>query len=394
MRGAAIRTWTRWSLPVAFLASGLIAGPEARAGGRGDDDYDRATELHRDRRYAEAAARFIASYEAGYREETSAYNAACALARAGKIDEAFKWLDKAYAAGFDLEDYLDDDRDLRSLRGDSRFAALQSKVLHGRTSRKSRQAERVVERYNALRAQKDAKPDLYDDMGRELLGVGRYDEAAKAFTTAAAHKDNPASALYNAACARSLQGDAAAALALLQRAVEEGFANPEHLDEDDDLDAIRNDPRFKQIRALAQELDVPGYPSQRSDRSSKSRREWQAALPRIEAAVKNHPQLGQAWFNLGFARIALDQGDQAVHPFEKAVELGYHKAASLYNLACAHALAGHKDEAFASLDKAVANGFDNWWLIRSDEDLDDIRYDPRFRKYLELARAHERDARN
>ena len=63
----------------------------------------------------------------------------------------------------------------------------------------------------------------------------------------------------------------------------------------------------------------------------------------------------------------------------------------MYNLACAHALAGHKDEAFAWLDKAFANGFDSWGLIRSDADLDDIRYDPRFRKYLDLARARERE---
>jgi Flp pilus assembly protein TadD len=379
---------------MAFLATGLVASPHSLAGGRGGDNYDRARELHDDERYEEAAARFIASYEAGHREEASAYNAACALARAGKKDEAFKWLGKAYDAGFDLESYLDDDRDLRSLRADPRFAALQSKVLGGRTSRKAREAERVVRRYDALRVQKDAKPHLYNEIGRELLQVGRYDEAAKAYTTAAARETNAASSLYNAACARSLQGDKAAALALLQRAVEEGFADPRHLDEDDDLDNIRNEARFKQIRALAQELEVPSYPSQGSQRSSKSRAEWQAALPRIEAAMKNHPQLGQAWFNLGFARIVLGPADQGVRAFEKAVELGYRKGTSMYNLACAHALAGHKDEAFAWLDKAFANGFDSWGLIRSDADLDDVRYDPRFRKYLELARAHERDEWN
>ena len=254
---------------MAFLATGLVASPQSLAGGRGDDDYDRARELHNEERYEEAAARFIASYEAGHREETSAYNAACALARAGKKDEAFKWLGKAYDAGLDLERYLDDDRDLRSLRGDPRFAALQSKVLGGRTSRKTREAERVVRRYDALRAQKDVKPHLYNDIGRELLHVGRYDEAAKAFTTAAARETNAATSLYNAACARSLQGDKPAALATLQRAVEEGFADPRHLDEDDDLDNIRNEARFKQIRALAQELEVPAYPARRAPRAAR-----------------------------------------------------------------------------------------------------------------------------
>src|SRR5262249_57516557 len=99
------------------------------------------------------------------------------------------------------------------------------------------------------------------DSGREVVGGDGYDEGGEALSGAAAREDNPAKSLYNAACARSLQGDKTAALDLLQKAVEAGFAAPKHIDDDDDLDNIRNEPRFKQIRALAQELDVPGYPS-------------------------------------------------------------------------------------------------------------------------------------
>jgi hypothetical protein len=36
------------------------------------------------------------------------------------------------------------------------------------------------------------------------------------------------------------------------------------------------------------------------------------------------------------------------------------------------------------LDQVLAAGFDDWWLFRQDEDLDDLRDDPRFR-----TRAHE-----
>src|SRR5262245_57312708 len=129
----------------------LVMASPAFAGGHKGDDYERATELHADRRWDEAAAAFIASFNAGYREETSAYNAACALARAGRKDEAFKWLDKAYEVGFDLDEYLDRDSDLRSLRSDPRWGAFRSKVLNGRTTRADREAQRVVQRYDALR---------------------------------------------------------------------------------------------------------------------------------------------------------------------------------------------------------------------------------------------------
>lgn len=121
---------------------------------------------------------------------------------------------------------------------------------------------------------------------------------------------------------------------------------------------------------------------------AESRRAWRAAYPRIEAAVRHHPRLGQAWFNLGFAQFALGLGEQAAPAFEKAAALGYHKTSSLYNVACALALAGHADQAFEWLDKAIAAGFDSWDLIRSDADLDHLRQDPRFQKLLELAHEH------
>jgi tetratricopeptide (TPR) repeat protein len=371
-----------------LLAAAVLVGSPALAGGPGAEAFQEAHELHGDERWDEAAARWIAAHQAGYREEVSAYNAACALARAGKHDLALQWLQRADELGFDLDDYLDEDRDLRTLRADPRFAALRQKVLGGRTSRSEREAQAVLRRYQALRAG-NADAGQHDGIGRELLRVGRYEEAAQAFETAAAHEDEPATSLYNAACARSLQGQRSRALDLLLRAVEQGFADPEHLDKDDDLDPIRGDPRFQEIRMLAAELEVPGYPSDAYQRYGKVQREWRAALPRIEAAVKKYPHLGQTWFNLGFAAFTLGRGDKAIRPFEKAVELGYRKVSSMYNLACAHAIAGHVDQAFAWLDKAMAAGFDSWWLIRQDADLDNVRYDPRFRKYLDLARAKQ-----
>lgn len=356
-----------------------------------DRNYDKAMELHQHERYQGAAARFMASYDIGYRQQASAYNAACALAQAGLTDDAFQWLDKAYAAGFDLEDYLDDDDDLRSLRGDPRFAALRARVTNGRGTKEQREGESLAQKYRALAGQKGADAGHLDELGRELLRHDRYEEAAGAFERAAAMEDDPASTLYNAACARSLNRQKPQALDLLQRAVERGFTDAGHIDSDDDLDNIRGEARFKQLRALAVELDTPNYPGPNHDREAQTRQKWQAALPRVEAAARNHPQLGLAWFNLGMAYIAIERGDLAVQPMERAVALGYRKASSTYNVACAHSLAGHSDAAFAWLDKALAAGFDNWWLLREDADLDGIRTDPRFRRFLDLARQHERD---
>jgi tetratricopeptide (TPR) repeat protein len=372
------------------LVLGLFWVTPAVADDAGEEAYDHAYEAHRSRQWDEAAAGFIAAYNAGYREPAAAYNAACALARGRRIDLAMAWLERAFEDGFDLEEYLDEDDDLRSLRADPRFQALRARVLGGKISAKQREGERLAQRLAGLAQSRETRPEKYDGLGRELLNADRYEEAARAFETAAAREEHPATSLYNAACARSLQGQKGPALDLLERAVHQGFADPDHLDEDDDLDNIRGERRFAQIRALAAELEVPGYPSHQRDRDGKTRREWQAAWPRVEAAARRYPHLGQVWFNLGFAHFALDRPEQAIAAFEKAVQLGYRKSTSMYNAACAHALAGNADQAFAWLERAVQAGFDNWWLMREDEDLDAIRTDARFGRYLELARAHGR----
>lgn len=53
----------------------------------------------------------------------ASYNAACALARLGRVDEAFEWLAKARASGFSNWPLAATDADLTALHGDARFAA-------------------------------------------------------------------------------------------------------------------------------------------------------------------------------------------------------------------------------------------------------------------------------
>ena len=50
-----------------------------------------------------------------------------------------------------------------------------------------------------------------------------------------------------------------------------------------------------------------------------------------------------------------------------------------YNLACSHALTGHKAEALQALEQAVMLGFDDLEKINTDPDLNDLREEPRFK---------------
>lgn len=54
-----------------------------------------------------------------------------------------------------------------------------------------------------------------------------------------------------------------------------------------------------------------------------------------------------------------------------------------YNLACSHSLMGEIEEAFEELKSAVELGYDNFELLLADNDLDNLRDDPRYRDLLE-----------
>jgi len=52
------------------------------------------------------------------------YNLACALAQQGQKEEAFTWLSTAVELGFTRVEHMQQDPDLKPLRGDGRFAEL------------------------------------------------------------------------------------------------------------------------------------------------------------------------------------------------------------------------------------------------------------------------------
>jgi hypothetical protein len=110
--------------------------------------------------------------------------------------------------------------------------------------------------------------------------------------------------------------------------------------------------------------------------------DWPNAVAAYEQVVRANPHDGQNWQNYGFALHSLKRYDEAVKAWTKSVEVGFQPATGLYNVACAKSLSGHKDEAFAFLQKAIEAGFSQEELIRTDTDLDPIRQDPRFKKII------------
>ena len=373
-------------------AAGFVQASNKRHGPRdGDDWYGRGMEFHNDENYREAIAAFAKSIELGRKEAASSYNIACGYALLGEPDRAFEWLKRAMDAGFDLSHYIDHDDDLDSLKSDPRWAEWRRLARQSESQSEERHARSVVTRYERIVAKNTSGGEPFFDVAGDLLRTDRLDLAAKAYQTAIDRGYRPATALYNQACAFALAGDTDNAIDRLHRALDAGFDSPDHMRKDDDLDSLHGDPRFAALLKEAKELSLDGSHGWWDSDSASKRAQWREKAARYESYANKHPRKGRAWFNLGYASLAADRPEPAAEAFRKALDLGYRKPTTMYNLACTYSRLDQVDTAFDWLFKALDAGFDSKWTLRADEDLDNLRGDPRYRKALQIAKAKERD---
>jgi beta-lactamase regulating signal transducer with metallopeptidase domain/tetratricopeptide (TPR) repeat protein len=375
--------------PAARSGFGFVTASNSRNHRRdGSDWYGRGMGYHRDERYPEAIEAFEKAIDAGYREDAASYNIACGYALMGNNDEAFRWLDRAEQAGFDLDGYVGHDDDLDNLKNDPRWAALKTRVRTG-----SSEARIATGVWESLEARSPSNGEPYFRIARELANADQFDLAVKAYQGAVDRGYRAPTALYNQACAYAQAGDRRAAFDALSKALAAGFDQPDLFRTDDDLDSLRGDPEFTRLSHEAKDLSLPGSTNTflgfRPDR-----RKWREAATRFEEYASRNPQSGRAWYNVGYASLAAERPEAAAEAFHKALDLGYRKPATMYNLACSYAQLGQKDPAFDWLFQAIDAGFDEASTMRRDQDLDNLRGDPRYRKALEIARARERGGEN
>jgi tetratricopeptide (TPR) repeat protein len=81
--------------------------------------------------------------------------------------------------------------------------------------------------------------------GNNYLKIKKYEQAEKDYLQVLDLEPKNEYALYNLACCYSLWGKTEQALVYLKKSIEAGFEDASHMDQDTDLDPIRDDPRFK-----------------------------------------------------------------------------------------------------------------------------------------------------
>jgi superkiller protein 3 len=108
------------------------------------------------------------------------------------------------------------------------------------------------------------------------------------------------------------------------------------------------------------------------------------AMEAFKKAIAIKPDYAGAWVHIGleFFKDEVRNLDEAKRCFQKALDLrpGYPNA--MYNLACAHSLAGKASEAMKWLEKAIKIDSEYKKLAAGDSDFDAIRGDPRFQALI------------
>ena len=233
-----------------------------------------------------------------------------------------------------------------------------------------------------------------NESGLEFMRAGQYSRAIAAFEEEI-RQTGSSNAMYNLACAHALHGDKKRAFDALEKAIENGFNNTHHMSEDEDLRSLQGDPHFYELVRLARDLQIHG-----SGRfgGMDDEEDWRRELPRLERVTREHPSIGRAWTNLGFARLEAGDPKGGAAAYQKALDLGYDKPTTLYNLACCAARAGDIDGAFKTLDRAEQAGFEVGEYAGTDSDLDALRGDPRFGAMLKrwdekMAKEHREEQR-
>lgn len=94
--------------------------------------------------------------------------------------------------------------------------------------------------------------------GFALHGLKKLDAALAAHLKASEFPAVKPIATYNVACVHALRNDKDKAFAWLDKAVAAGFANIEHVNDDADMDSLRDDPRFKATLAAMEAAATKG----------------------------------------------------------------------------------------------------------------------------------------
>ena len=106
-----------------------------------------------------------------------------------------------------------------------------------------------VEFLEGVRARLPKHPAVVESLGCLYTEMGRYQDGLNADRQMVQMDPGSPTAWYNLACSLALTGQPDAAFAALEKAIALGYDDAEWMQDDDDFEPIKKDPRFARILA-------------------------------------------------------------------------------------------------------------------------------------------------
>jgi len=183
-----------------------------------------------------------------FEHPTPIYNIACCEALLGNSREALSYLQKSIAAGYTDVAHIENDSDLQSLRDLDEFKSI---VASLKASPQSNTSERghCQGRWGRWGGRRMKFHQLHSQ-GIKLMESGTpagIQEARGIFLEQLNLIPEASSPVYNLACCEALLGNPAESLAYLKKAINAGFTNVNHIENDSDLKSLRDLEEFKSI---------------------------------------------------------------------------------------------------------------------------------------------------
>ncbi len=228
--------------------------------------------------------------------------------------------------------------------------------------------------------------EAHNNLGGHLLQQGNIDEALKHFKAALKIEPEIAEAHNNVGIIMIHQKKLSEGIFHFQEAVR---INPEFGLARDNLQRAmaiqQTNLEAEFVRIQSELMTAPDDPvlSCVMGNLYLARGDLNSAISWLEKATTLQPDFPQALNNLAMAHTFAGQHDRALEVFQKLIAFQPDNAANYYNVAVLYALQNKKADALEWLNKAVEKGYDNWELIKTDKDLDNIRNSEGYRVLIE-----------
>ena len=207
-----------------------------------------------------------------------------------------------------------------------------------------------------------------------LIGQGQYNKARKHLKGQLAAGHRPDYVYYNFACCDSLEGNLEGAAKNLGSALRHGFSEPELMEGDGDLEALRGTKAYDAALKLSSLLNESLVMVEHADGDER--------LAQLKRIVQIASEVGEFHADLAMAYHMTGDYKSSYATWKRQAELGYEAGMAHYNMGCALAMMGKHDAALDLLFQSADLGF-SYPQATEDSDLDGLKDHPDYQRAID-----------